>query len=121
MGGSGNGDMYEPDFLIEKQTILVTFNYRLGVLGFLSLNSPEYSGNMGLKDVQLALKWTNENIERFGGDSKRITVFGHSAGNINTIISRKCVEIYLKRINEAQSEQVHQKFMRLSCTSVLNK
>lgn len=79
-GGSGNDGLYGPDFLIDKRVILVTFNYRLGVLGFLSLELPEYSGNMGLKDVQLALKWTNKNIERFGGDRKRITIFGHSAG-----------------------------------------
>lgn len=82
IGGSGNDALYGGDFLVEKRTILVTFNYRLGVLGFLSLHLPEYSGNMALKDIQLALKWTHKNIERFGGDSKRITIFGHSAGVI---------------------------------------
>lgn len=96
IGGSSNDDLFGPDFLIDKRTILVTFNYRLGVLGFLSFNLPEYSGNMALKDIQLALKWTNENIERFGGDSKRITVFGHSAGIINKIYGSKFMEIYLK-------------------------
>lgn len=78
--GSGDDYFYGPDFIVEKQTILVTINYRLGALGFLSLNSTEISGNMGLKDQQLALKWISLNIERFGGDNKRITVFGHSAG-----------------------------------------
>ena len=84
IGGSSNDDIYGPDFLIDKRTILVTHNYRLGILGFLSLQLPEYSGNMALKDTQLALKWTHKNIERFGGDSKRITVFGHSAGGALT-------------------------------------
>lgn len=80
MEGAGDDLFYGPDFIIEKQTILVTFNYRLGLFGFLSLNTIEYSGNMGLKDQQLALKWISTNIERFGGDNKRITIFGHSAG-----------------------------------------
>lgn len=65
---------------MEKQTILVTINYRLGALGFMSLNSSDFSGNMGLKDQQLALKWIHSNIEHFGGDNQRITVFGQSAG-----------------------------------------
>ncbi|XP_055310975.1 juvenile hormone esterase-like [Sitodiplosis mosellana] len=78
--GSSNDYFHGPDFIIEKQTIVVTINYRLGLLGFLSLDSPEISGNMGLKDQQLALKWIHSNIGRFGGDNKRITVFGESAG-----------------------------------------
>lgn len=86
--GSGDDFFYGPDFIVEKQTILVTINYRLGVLGFLSLNSTEYSGNMGLKDQQLALKWIHSNIERFGGDNKRITIFGQSAGKTLRI---KCI------------------------------
>lgn len=82
--GSSDDVVYGADFIVEKQTILVTFNYRLGVLGFLSLDTPEYSGNIpGLKDQQLALKWISENIGRFGGDDKRITVFGHSAGRFH--------------------------------------
>lgn len=86
IGGSGNDGLYGPDFLIEKRIILVTSNYRLGVLGFLSLHLPEYSGNMGMKDIHLALKWTNKNIERFGGDHTRITIFGHSAGMTSLIL-----------------------------------
>lgn len=78
--GYSNDNYYGPDFIVEKKTILVTINYRLGVLGFLSLNTPEISGNMGLKDQQLALKWISSNIGWFGGDCKRITVFGESAG-----------------------------------------
>lgn len=78
--GSGNDDHYGPDFIIEQNAILVTFNYRFGVLGFLSLNSPEYSGNMALKDQQLALKWVHSNIESFMGDNRKIMLFGESAG-----------------------------------------
>lgn len=58
----------------------MTFNYRLGPAGFMSLGTKEYSGNMGLKDQLLALQWVNDNIHEFGGDAKKITIFGHSAG-----------------------------------------
>lgn len=78
--GNGNDDIYGPDFIVEKRVILVTFNYRLGILGFLSLNSTEYSGNMGLKDQQLALKWIHKNIGYFNGDNNKITIFGESSG-----------------------------------------
>lgn len=80
MEGGGNDYLNGNDFIIEQRVILVTMNYRLGILGFLSLDLPEYSGNMGLKDQQMALKWINENINRFGGDHHRITLIGHSAG-----------------------------------------
>lgn len=78
--GSSNDEAYGPDFLIEQNVILVTFNYRLGMFGFMSLGTPEYSGNMGLKDQQLALKWVRSNINHFSGDHQRILLFGQSAG-----------------------------------------
>lgn len=78
--GTGNEFINGPDFFVDSGVILVTLDYRLGALGFLSLGLPEYSGNMGLKDQQLALKWTHDNIEQFGGDSTRITLFGDSSG-----------------------------------------
>lgn len=52
----------------------------MGPLGFLALDLPEYSGNMGLKDQALALKWTHEYIGHFGGDKNQITIAGHSSG-----------------------------------------
>lgn len=79
--GSGDDDLQGPDFLINEGVVLVTLNYRLGVMGWMSLGTPEYSGNQGLKDQQLALRWINANIHLFGGDSTKITIFGQSAGS----------------------------------------
>lgn len=81
MGGS---DEIEPDFLINENVVFVTFNYRLGVLGFMSLGSAEYSGMQGLKDQQLVLRWVKQNIQQFGGDPNRITIFGDSAGSVSS-------------------------------------
>ncbi|PZC80786.1 hypothetical protein B5X24_HaOG200160 [Helicoverpa armigera] len=78
--GSGNAFLYGPDHLVGAGVVLVTLNYRLGALGFLSLENDEVSGNMGLKDQVMALKWVRDNIEAFGGDPGRVTIFGESAG-----------------------------------------
>jgi para-nitrobenzyl esterase len=62
--------------------IVVTLNYRLGALGFLDLSSfgAEFDTNLGLRDVLFALQWIRDNIAGFGGDPKRVTLFGESAG-----------------------------------------
>nr|CAD7457414.1 unnamed protein product [Timema tahoe] len=60
--------------------ILVTFNYLFGALGFLGLSHSEVSLNNGLKDQRAALRWVQQNIERFGGDPARTTIFGESSG-----------------------------------------
>ena len=69
---SGAGDWYRPDFLLDFNLVVVSINYRLGALGFLSLDIPTMSGNQGLRDQALALKWVQDNISAFGGDPKRV-------------------------------------------------
>lgn len=78
--GSGTSDLYGPEFLIKKDVVLVTFNYRLEVLGFLCLNTKEIPGNAGMKDQVAALRWVQKNIKYFGGDPSNVTIFGESAG-----------------------------------------
>ncbi|MCK4840517.1 MAG: carboxylesterase family protein [Methylococcales bacterium] len=82
-GGFVTGDssdaLYDGAYLAaNKDVILVSFNYRLGVLGFLA--SDELTGNYGFMDQQLALSWVQNNITAFGGDPSKVTIFGESAG-----------------------------------------
>ncbi|XP_072383018.1 juvenile hormone esterase-like isoform X1 [Diabrotica undecimpunctata] len=78
--GNGAINTYDPKNFMDFGVVVVTINYRLGVLGFLSTDDENIPGNLGLKDQQFALKWTYENIEAFGGDPKQITIGGQSAG-----------------------------------------
>ncbi|KAJ3619367.1 hypothetical protein MTP99_005055 [Tenebrio molitor] len=80
--GSGSEDLYAPDYLITEDVVMVTINYRLGILGFLQLEDPSLGvpGNAGMKDMVMALKWVQKNIDKFGGDPNNVTIFGESAG-----------------------------------------
>ncbi|XP_064471262.1 acetylcholinesterase-1-like isoform X2 [Ornithodoros turicata] len=68
------------NFAASTGTIVVSFNYRVGVLGFFSTESSDVPGNMGLWDQLLAMKWVKKNIAKFGGNSEDITLYGQSAG-----------------------------------------
>ncbi|XP_023601439.1 bile salt-activated lipase isoform X4 [Myotis lucifugus] len=63
--------------------IVVTFNYRLGPLGFLSTGDANLPGNYGLRDQHMAIAWVKRNIAAFGGDPDNITIFGQSAGAVS--------------------------------------
>ncbi|KAL5020938.1 hypothetical protein ScPMuIL_000093 [Solemya velum] len=77
---SGMGAMFDGTVLATYGVVVVTFNYRLGPLGFLSAADPDIPGNYGLFDQLEVLKWVNTNIKHFDGDPDRVTVDGHSAG-----------------------------------------
>lgn len=76
----GAANQHPPNYLLEKNILLVVPQYRLGPLGFLSTNTTEISGNFGLLDIVLALKWIKSNIKYFGGNPLKISIFGQSAG-----------------------------------------
>lgn len=77
---NGTDFNYGPDFLLSQDNIVVTMGYRLGIFGFLNLGHGDYTGNMGLKDQQLAIKWIHENIVQFSGKKDEILLFGQSSG-----------------------------------------
>ena len=84
--GSGSKKIIAGENLARRgNTVVVTLNHRLNVFGFshfADIGGPEYamSGNVGMLDVIQALKWVRDNIDRFGGDSSRVMIFGESGG-----------------------------------------
>lgn len=85
-GGSASEPRHNGDFLPTKGVVLVTINYRLGVLGFLATSelakeANGSAGNYGLMDMIAALNWVKANIAKFGGDPGNVTIFGESAGS----------------------------------------
>jgi para-nitrobenzyl esterase len=93
--GSGSTSIYDGEMLAQKGVVVVTINYRLGVFGFFA--HPELtkesdrnsSGNYGILDQIAALEWVQRNITAFGGDPKRVTIFGESAGSwaVNALVA----------------------------------
>ena len=85
-GGASSEPRHNGDALPQKGVVLVTINYRMGVLGFLAANDlvqegQGHAGNYGLMDMVEALRWVRGNIAGFGGDAGNVTIFGESAGS----------------------------------------
>ncbi|MBV9963365.1 MAG: carboxylesterase family protein [Parafilimonas sp.] len=89
MAGDGSELRYDGESLARRGIVMVTVNYRLGVFGFFSYpeltkeSQNHASGNYGLLDQSAALKWVQQNIAAFGGDPKKITIAGESAGSFS--------------------------------------
>lgn len=119
-GGSnkvGESDDYDPSALVGQNVVLVTVNYRLGVLGFLShpaltAESPDHtSGNYGILDQQAAMRWVQRNIANFGGDANNVTIFGESAGGLDVhthLASPTAAGLFHRAIIESGAYAVNQ-------------
>ncbi|MGV3622090.1 MAG: carboxylesterase/lipase family protein [Archangium sp.] len=82
--GTTGVKLYDGALLASRgNVVVVTLQYRVGVLGYLTLDD-EIVGNYGLLDQQAALKWVQRNVAHFGGDASNVTLFGESAGAVNT-------------------------------------
>jgi para-nitrobenzyl esterase len=116
-GGSlvvGESDDYDPTQLVkEGGVIVVTINYRLGLLGFFAEPAldaePHLLANYGLMDQQFALQWVRRNIAAFGGDPDRVTIFGESAGGLSAfsnLASPKAAGLFQRAIVESGAYQI---------------
>jgi len=109
VGGATNWPLYDGTNFARKGVVLVSVAYRVGAFGFLahpelSQESGHGSGDYGLEDQIAALKWVRDNIARFGGDPRRVTVFGESAGGISVSMlaaSPQAKGLYQRAISES--------------------
>lgn len=110
----GASNIFDATPLAETgDVVVVTLNYRVGPLGFLAhpaLDAEDHPAvNYGVMDQQLALQWVRENIARFGGDSKNVTIFGESAGGMNSathLISPLSAGLFDKAIIQSGAYQL---------------
>lgn len=104
IGGSGTTPWYDgTSFAIRGDVVVVTINYRLGVLGFAYFDDVvagmEGSANLGILDQVAALEWVRDNIASFGGDPDQVTIFGESAGamSVGTLLGTPSAKGLFKR------------------------
>ena len=108
-GGSyarGAGSLYDATSLAAKGVVVVTINYRLDALGFLSTEDDVIPGNYGMLDQVAALQWVQRNVAAFNGDPKLVTVFGESAGASSVsllLLSPMCEGLFQRAIMESGS------------------
>ncbi len=102
--GSSDNDVYDGLEIAKKGVVYVSLNYRVGIFGFLAYKDrtgEEVTGNFALQDQIAALEWIQNNISKFGGDPRNVTIMGQSAGSINVqslIASKAAAGLFNKAI-----------------------
>lgn len=112
--GSGSSPLYDGANLCRRgDVVVVTVNHRLNAFGYLYLGmlaGPQYadSGNTGMLDLVLALRWVRDNIAEFGGDPGRVLVFGQSGGGakIATLMAMPAAQGLFQRAATMSGEQI---------------
>lgn len=126
--GSSTLDIYDGRYLAASQNVIViSMQYRLGILGFLNLESEDAPGNMGLLDQVMGLQWTQDNAEYLNGDKNNVTISGESAGAVSVslhLISPLSRDLYNRAILQSGSSTAdwtimsrESSWMRLNKTS----
>lgn len=115
--GSGHIDLAGPQYLMDKNVVLVTLNYRLGALGLAS--SKTIPGNLALKDIILALKWIQANIENFGGDASKLTIMGGMAAS-DLVISPLARDLFHRAVIMGEASTTHSKANNKELTKLLS-
>lgn len=109
--GTNTLDIYDGDILAaENDVVVVSMQYRVAALGFLSLDTPEAPGNAGLWDQRMALEWVSRNIHNFGGDSHNVTLMGESAGAVSVgfhLLCSVCRGYFHKAILQSGGPEAH--------------
>ncbi|KAL6420042.1 hypothetical protein ACFW04_010998 [Cataglyphis niger] len=90
---SGQSSYFGPEYLLDKDIVLVTVNNRLATLGFLSTGDSKAPGNLGLKDQVVALRWVQRNIVAFGGNPDSVTISGYSIGGFSVLLHMRLDDI----------------------------
>ena len=129
--GSGSQPYYNGVALANHDAVIVTMNYRLGLLGFMDVEdfSPDYagSGNCAVLDAVAALEWIHDNIAAFGGDPGNVTIFGESAGGImvtQLLATPRAYALYKRGIIQSgafklgRSQEVAKRSTRRFCKEV---
>lgn len=104
----GSSHQYPGVFMAERDVVVVTFNYRLGPLGFLSTNDANSPGNYGMWDQLRALEFVRENIRSFRGNPGIVTIFGQNTGASSVglqILSPRSVNLFQRAIMQSGSDR----------------
>ncbi|KAF9185911.1 hypothetical protein BGZ51_000246 [Haplosporangium sp. Z 767] len=125
--GTGSDPAFNPANIASRgQVVVVTINYRLGLLGFLErvdagINRSTLPGNQGVRDMLVALQWVKSNIDGFGGDASKVTIFGESAGGhaVRTLLSMPAATKGLFRAAISQSDPIDLPFNNVKTASTV--